>query len=61
MTYLVFDCLSDTEVGRFKTREEADIKRKQHGGECTHVFEIADPVEKPVEIKETKPANGMLF
>ena len=61
MQYLVFDCLSDTEVGRFKTREEADMKRKQHGGECTHVFEISDPVEKPVEAKENKPPVGMLF
>ncbi len=57
MIYLVFDCLSDTEVGRFKTREEADLKRKQWGGECTHVFEIAEPVK----VVENKPAKGMLF
>jgi hypothetical protein len=37
------------------------MKLKQWGGECTHVFETAEPVEKAVEIKEQKPLAGMLF
>lgn len=64
MTYQVYDCLRDCEVGIYPTPEEAELKRKNWGGECTHVFEIAEqeikPV-KPVEIKEQKPLAGMLF
>lgn len=66
MQYQVYDCLSDTEVGRFKTRKEANDLCAIHGGHdaCIHVFEIAEPEKKPVkpvEIKEQKPLTGMLF
>ena len=64
MTYKVYDCLADCEVGIFPTLADANLKRKQWGGECTHVFEIAEPEAnhvKPAEIKETKPLAGMLF
>lgn len=38
MRYQVYDCLADCEVGIFKTLEEAEMKLKQWGGECTHVY-----------------------
>lgn len=60
MMYLVYDCLSDTEVGIFPTFEEAEHSRKLRGGECTHVFEVYEAI-KPVEIKEKKPSAGELF
>ena len=63
MTYQVYDCLSDTPISIHPTRKQADDICAIHGGadNCIHVFEIAEPVEKVVEIKEQKPLAGMLF
>ena len=61
--FRVYDCLSDIELAIKPTRKEANDICAIHGGadNCIHVFEIADPVEKVVEIKERKPLAGMLF
>ena len=63
MQYQVYDCLSDHEITIKDTRKEADELCAIHGGAdaCIHVFEIAEPVENVVEIKEKKPLAGMLF
>ena len=63
MTYEVRDCLADTLISTHATKPEADDVCAIHGGNdaCIHVFEIAEPAEKVVEIKEKKPLAGMLF
>lgn len=66
MQYEVRDCLSDTLISTHSTKPEADDVCSIHGGHdaCIHVFEIAEPENKPVkpvEIKEQKPLAGMLF
>lgn len=63
MTYEVRDCLSDTRISLHATKPEADEICAIHGGAdaCIHVFEIAEPVEKVIEIKDKKPLAGMLF
>lgn len=63
MTYEVRDCLSDTLISTHATKPEADDACAIHGGHdaCIHVFEIEEPAENIVEIKEQKPLAGMLF
>ena len=48
MIYQVFDCLSDTEIARRATRQEADELCAIHGGAdaCIHVFEVEEITEK---------------
>lgn len=56
MIFQVFDCLSDTEIARCATKQEADDLCAIHGGAdaCIHVFEVEEKTEK-------KEYSGDLF
>ena len=48
MIYQVFDCLSNTEIARCATKNEADALCEIHGGAdaCIHVFEVEEIADK---------------
>ena len=48
MSFQVFDCLSDTEITRCATKQEADDLCAIHGGAdaCIHVFEVEEIADK---------------